>query len=27
MEGVRAMALDPDPLVVEIAMDILGEGL
>lgn len=26
MEGVRAMADDPDPLVVEIARDILGEG-
>lgn len=27
MEGVRAMADDPDPLVVEIARDILGEGV
>ncbi|KAF0189145.1 MAG: PBS lyase HEAT domain-containing [Desulfobulbaceae bacterium] len=27
MVGVRAMALDPDPLVAEIALDILGEGL
>jgi len=27
MEGVRAMALDSDPLVAEIALDILGEGL
>lgn len=27
MEGVRAMADDPDPLVGEIARDILGEGV
>jgi len=27
MDGVRAMAVDPDPLVAEVAMDVLGEGV